>query len=172
MFSFTFTESETALLKAWAHELHTTTKKQAQGGLRMVLDKPASSECGYCCLGIYSDLRGPELWETSEDDWWICLGDDREVYYDTQLPDTWAEELGLTKRVSCIRNPHKKEHPSSLNTFPQSLQEMFIEMNDDHDYTFPMIAKEIDSLLETGDFTKETQLLLTWVPKDYDMETD
>jgi len=137
-------EQKNELIK-WSHELRTTQKSQGRGCLRTYDNE-------FCCLGVYADIIHPERWSSVSNNNWNIRSDveggfenmfGSSLYHDVDLPDLWAERLGLDKTLVLEDN--------SLT----SVQAIFIELNDDVGWSFSQIADEIDCLVERGWFSDE-----------------
>lgn len=114
-----FTEEQKTCLLEWATELEETQLPQGKGNLR--------TEIGYCCLGIYCNMRGPESWIRG------AYSPGGSIYAfekeESRLPLRLSKELGI-----------------------ESFQNLFMTLNDGWGYSFKQIAVEIRSLVETGDW--------------------
>lgn len=159
MFNFTFTDEQRAELINWSAELRTTNKPQVIETLRAPITEDIQGSCGYCCLGIYLDMKRPEGWIFDPDNYWVYIKSDEDTQYDTALPEEDSEKLGLLQSVT-VRNKHNgNDYRRSL-----SLEELLVSLNDDSMYTFPQIADEIMSLIQTGNFTDQGLEDLEWEP--------
>lgn len=159
-----FSEEEKKELLAWANILDTTNKNQGSGVLCRCISKTESSEeFEYCCLGVYAESKNPDVWDGYWDRTYVpiedqnyCLGsifyilgsrkvevgeDEALTEYDTGLPPEFAERLGF------LHKPNTQ----------YCLEDSFVQLNDDFEYTFKEIAEEIRHLATTGFFTEKTR---------------
>jgi len=123
---YTFTEDEKVRLLEWAHELETTGLLQTTRRLR--------EESGFCCLGIYCNMRDPSRWASDgRGNYHYTFGKDFKYINTSELPPDLLEELGIER-------------------FRLDLK--FIAMNDMYKLSFKEIAQEIYRLLEFGSFSR------------------
>ena len=142
---FTFTDEERKALQGWRDNLYATELPQTSCALR--------TEKGFCCLGLYlyCEYEGSN-WEHSGGDsgffYYLIEEDEGEIRKeDAGLPDMEAHRLGLDKWFTAVQENGDKSD--------RTIESIFIALNDDLYYTFPRIAKEIDYLLEHGNFSPE-----------------
>ena len=129
-----FTEKQKEKLLEWSGYLETTELSQGQKSLRTQGEE-------YCCLGIYIKCVHPEKnWKLSvhyDPNYYIRTGN---KWQDVLLPGKFQKELGL----------HRNIYGGS------TLQDCFVDLNDQLNYNFLEIAREIRYLVEYGSFTAET----------------
>ena len=165
---YRFTSRQRKYLKQWAEWLDETDLPQGIEYLKGYESKEEYVEhlddwvdiydanASYCCLGIYVEMRCPERFTDRDSSGAVqCPTYEGEVgsYFCNvaYLPFDLSEELGVYAD-DVARNEY--QHP--LN----NLQTEFTWLNDNHHYTFKMIAAEIRNLLEFGDWTLETDKIL------------
>lgn len=151
---YKFTPKQEERLLQWADWLDETDLPQGGGAL-----KKRDSVIGddtYCCMGVYVQMRDPSYFTEDQklDGEYICpmtKGSPKiapsNVYYITQnsdyLPSALGKELGIY-------------HGSWGEPDHNELQRAFAFMNDELEYNFNAIAREIRHLVEHGNFTEET----------------
>lgn len=137
-----FTSAQKNSLLIWRDELRKTTKKQGKDCLH-------PTEDSFCCLGIYVDLRDPNRWRFTNNEWiYEEDSDDYSMIYSiTTLPAFMKKELGLDKEVDIIpkNNPYAN----------YEIEDIFAYLNDSSNWTFEQISNEIDYLVEYGEFSQE-----------------
>lgn len=139
---YIFTKNQKKNLLQWAEWLEMT--QLPQGKNRLKHQGFASEKCYYCCLGIYlENLYGSDAWtlSTFSSDY-VFQGN-----ISSTLPIKDVKELGLDKNV---------EIEVSNESLSWSLQDIFIHFNDVLGYGFSEIARNVRSLVETGDFPADT----------------
>ena len=133
-----FTEKQQEKLLEWAGYLETTELLQGQKSLRTKNDE-------YCCLGLYITCVHPEYT-------WKFLGVfDEDKSYRVRSGNTWQSNF-LPEKFQRELGLHR--HPYRDNI--QTLQNCFVDLNDQLNYNFLEIAREIRHLVEYHSFTSET----------------
>ena len=143
----TLTEEQQAELHLWADWLDETELPQGKG----VLKKKAggTGEVCYCCLGLYIEMKSPELYteEVDNDGRYRCpidLYDDKEENTHPNvvvLPLQMKKALGIDQVMMNSR------------TFESALT----SLNDMFEYDFKQIAVEVRHFADHGKFTALTE---------------
>jgi hypothetical protein len=154
------TDKQKERLHEWANELRATDKHQGQDALR----NPSEPHETFCCLGIYGMMRKPDSWEYDETHscWELQVGDNKE---NTELPLRLKRELGLhkqikTRNVAMWSTNHRSSDPEAI----------FMQLNDDAQWSFKKIADEVDHYANTGTISEKAQKAANLVVVEYEPE--
>jgi len=128
-----FNQTQTRNLLKWAEWLDTTVLQQGKGALH-------GSDEEYCCLGIYVEYRNSRSWHREPG----CT-----AYSVLIRGKGWTS--------SYLNIQQKQELGLHLDYRTDTLENIFVLLNDEREYSFKDIAQEIRHLVAHGKFTPQTE---------------